>query len=56
MAERGCTPHEIMAIGGHLTLKEIDRYTKMANRARNAKAAMNKMATRGPAELSNHPV
>jgi Phage integrase family len=56
MAERGLTPHEIMSISGHLTLKEIDRYTKMADRARNARAAMNKMATGGPVEVSNPAV
>jgi hypothetical protein len=40
MAERGCTLHEIMAVSGHLTMKEVERYTKMADRARNARAAM----------------
>jgi len=36
----GCTLHEIMAVSGHLTMKEVERYTKMADRARNARAAM----------------
>ena len=40
MAERGCTIHEIMAVSGHLTMKEVERYTRMADRARNARAAM----------------
>jgi site-specific recombinase XerD len=40
MAERGCTIHQIMAVSGHLTTKEVERYTKMADRARNARAAM----------------
>ena len=40
MAERGCTIHEIMAVSGHATLKETERYTRMADRARNARAAM----------------
>jgi integrase len=40
MAERGCTVHEIMAVSGHLTMKEVERYTRMADRARNARAAM----------------
>jgi integrase len=58
MAERGCTAHEIMAVSGHLTLKEIERYTKMADRARNAKAAMrkagkNRAATGPTAKVSN---
>lgn len=29
-----------MAISGHLTMKEVERYTKMADRARNAREAM----------------
>jgi integrase len=53
MAERGCTAHEIMSVSGHLTLKEIDRYTKMADRARNARNAMDRMATKGDQKLSN---
>ena len=28
--------HEIMSVSGHLTLKEIERYMKIADRARNA--------------------
>lgn len=30
LAEHGCTTHEIAAITGHATLKEIERYTKDA--------------------------
>ena len=40
MAERGCTIHGIMAVSGHLTMKEVERYTRMADRAKNARAAM----------------
>jgi integrase len=40
LAEDGKTIHEIMAVSGHLTMKEVERYTKMADRARNARAAM----------------
>jgi hypothetical protein len=36
LAERGATAHEIMSVSGHLTLKELERYTRMADR--NAKA------------------
>jgi integrase len=39
-ANEGKTPHEIMAVSGHMTLKEVDRYTRMADRARNADRAM----------------
>ncbi len=49
MAENGCTLHELMAVGGHLTEKEVIRYTRMADRARNAKSAMAKMGTAGAA-------
>lgn len=38
--ERGCTIHEIMSVSGHLTMKEMERYTGMADRERNARAEM----------------
>jgi integrase len=58
MAERECTAHEIMSVSGHLTLKELERYTRLADRARNAKAAMRKAArnrkeTKATAKVSN---
>lgn len=34
LANLGCSTHEIMAIGGWETLKEVERYTKNANRKR----------------------
>ncbi len=34
LAEAGCSPHEIMSVSGHATLKEVERYTRAANRAR----------------------
>jgi integrase len=40
MAEAGCSAHEIAAITGHGTLKEIERYTKAAEQARLARQAM----------------
>jgi integrase len=43
LAEHGCTPHEIAAITGHATLKEIERYAKAASRKRLAESAMNKV-------------
>ncbi|MBJ7532701.1 tyrosine-type recombinase/integrase [Rhodomicrobium vannielii ATCC 17100] len=33
LAEAGCSPHEIMSVSGHETLREVERYTKAANRA-----------------------
>jgi integrase len=46
MAESGCTPHEIAAITGHATLKEVARYTADAERKRLAKSAMQKVKLR----------
>ena len=40
LAEAGCTIHEIAAISGHATLKEVERYTKAADQLRLARAAM----------------
>jgi hypothetical protein len=42
VAEAGCTAHEIAAITGHASLREIERYTKAADQRRLAKAAMGK--------------
>jgi integrase len=42
LAEAGCSTSEIAASTGHLTLQEVDRYTKKYDRKRGAKAAMAK--------------
>jgi integrase len=42
LAEYGSTTHEIAAITGHATLKEVERYTKSASRKRLAHPAMEK--------------
>ena len=42
LAEAGCTMHEIAAITGHASLSEVQRYTKAADQARLARAAMDK--------------
>ncbi|ADP71979.1 integrase family protein [Rhodomicrobium vannielii ATCC 17100] len=39
LAEAGCTVHQIAAITGHATLREIERYTKEASQLRLAEAA-----------------
>jgi integrase len=39
LAEQGCTPAQIAAISGHLTLKEITRYTAAYDRKRAAQDA-----------------
>jgi integrase/recombinase XerD len=43
LAEASATPHEIMAITGHQTLEEVERYTKAASRKKTADAAMSKL-------------
>lgn len=45
LAEAGCTAHEIAAITGHASLREVARYTKAADQKRLAVAAMNKTET-----------
>jgi integrase len=40
LAEAGMSPHQIQAITGHTTLKEIERYTKAARRKLMAEMAM----------------
>jgi integrase len=40
LADAGCTTHEFAAISGHKTLSEVERYTKGADQARLARAAM----------------
>jgi integrase len=46
LAEAGCSPHEIAAITGHASLKEIVRYTNTVDRKRLAAAAMEKVKAR----------
>jgi integrase/recombinase XerD len=43
LAERGATAHEIMAITGHRTLQEVERYTRTARQAKLADSAMAKL-------------
>lgn len=46
LAEAGATPHEIMAITGHKTLAEVQRYTQAALREGLADSAMQKLLAR----------
>ena len=46
LAEAGCTAHEIMAVLGHKTLTEAERYTREADQARLAAAAFAKLEGR----------
>jgi integrase len=43
LAEAGCTEHEIAAITGHASLREIARYTKAVDQKKLAATAMEKM-------------
>jgi integrase len=45
LAEAGCTAHEIAAITGHASLKEIERYTKAVDQQKLAASAMEKTRT-----------
>src|SRR5262249_21343918 len=45
LAEAGCPAHEIAAVTGHASLREVARYTKAADQKRLAAAAMDKMRT-----------
>ncbi len=47
LAEIGCTAHQIAAITGHATLKEVQRYTEAADRKRMAREAMAKLIEGG---------
>ncbi len=40
LADAGCSAHEIAAISGHKSLKEVERYTRAVDQARLARAAM----------------
>lgn len=42
LAEAGCTAHQIAAISGHLSLREVERYTKAADQAELARQAFQK--------------
>jgi integrase len=43
LADAGCTVHEIAAISGHKSLKEVERYTRGADQKRLAQAAMERI-------------
>jgi site-specific recombinase XerD len=42
LAEAGCTAHQIAAISGQASLREVERYTKAADQARLARQAFEK--------------
>jgi integrase len=44
LAEAGCSSKEIMAISGHASMREVERYTKAADQERMARAAMKRLS------------
>lgn len=46
MADSECTAHEIMAVLGHTTLAEAERYTREADRRRGGRRAIFKLEDR----------
>ena len=46
LAEAGCSAHQIMAITGHKTLAEVERYTRAAAQKKLAVSAMDLMPVR----------
>jgi integrase len=48
LAEAGCSANEIAAISGHATLREVERYTRAADQARMARAAIGRLAMAVP--------
>jgi integrase len=47
LAEAGCTANQIMAITGHTTMAEVERYTRAADQERLGREAMGKVKGRG---------
>jgi integrase len=43
LAEAGASPHEIMAVTGHQSLEEVERYTRAARRPQLADSGMDKL-------------
>jgi integrase len=59
LAEAGCSAHEIMAVTGHKTLSEVERYTRAAEQERLNAAAMakqleNKKLANSPGQVGKH--
>jgi integrase len=45
LADNGCSTHEIAAWSGHMTLKEVERYTRSANQKGLARSAIARVKT-----------
>jgi len=57
LAEAGATAPEIMAVSGHKTLAEVQRYIEAYGRANAADSAISKLpgGSKGEQNLTNHP-
>lgn len=55
LAEAGCTAHQIMAVTGHKTLKEVERYTQAAARKGLAASAMARIGGTKPEQKLSNP-
>src|SRR5262249_26281815 len=55
LAELGATVHEIAAITGHRSLKEVQRYTRGAEQKKLAAAAFNRLAADKTGAKKSHP-
>jgi integrase len=53
LAEAGYTSKQIMAITGHRSLAEVERYTKAAEQVVLARQAISRLGTNSERELSN---
>jgi integrase len=54
LAEAGCSTHEIAAITGHASLRELERYTNAVNQKKPAIAAIGKVSAK-PEQKSTNP-
>ena len=52
LAHAGCTVHELAAISGHASLKELERYTRAVDQVRMAQSAMAKAISREQIEAN----
>jgi integrase len=48
LAEAGCSANVIASLSGHISLREVERYTKAADQARMAKSGMDTMVSAFP--------
>jgi hypothetical protein len=55
LAEAGGTAHELMAISGHKTLSEVQRYTEDANRKKLAVSGIKKRIGNDGGVKPDHP-